>query len=186
MEDYLTKRFAAVILAKSDGRVLPLTNVGKKLNNRKIDLALMTGDLSETLDPTSMKNSLPTVSAFIELKHIRNRHRYLYANDEDTIGSTFKSLYQQLSNFNDKEFAGYKVKLLSRNNYIYGLVFASYVRREHEDDGKKLFEDRVLREARNHGFRHHDMAYPSLTALYRDVPMKVLKGDYRCTLYVGL
>jgi hypothetical protein len=29
------------------------------------------------------------------------------------------------------------------------------------------------------------MAYPSLTA-YRDVPMKVLKGDYRCTLYVGL
>lgn len=186
LEDYLTKEFAAVILEQSKGTVLPLINVGKKLDARRIDIALAEGDLSAALNKKSAQGHKPKIKGFIELKYIRNRHRWGYSDAQDETGMTFRSLQSQLGQMHLSEYAGYKVDLRSGKRDIYGLVFASYVRRSHVPDGNDTFVRNVVRTAKRHQFLTNNMKAPRLSTVYSEVPAKVLGADFRCSLYAGL
>lgn len=78
LEEYLTKEFCSVIFLKSNMVILPLTNTGQRADNKKIDMALLEGDLSEALDRRTAKSHRDklVIRAFIEVKYLRNRHRF--------------------------------------------------------------------------------------------------------------
>jgi len=75
LEEYLTKEFCSVIFLKSEMAILPLTSPGKRADRRKIDLALLEGDLSEALDKRTAKiqRDKLVIRAFVEVKYLRNR-----------------------------------------------------------------------------------------------------------------
>ena len=50
LEEYLTKEFCSVIFTKSGMNILPLTSPGLSKDKRRIDLALLEGDLSKARD----------------------------------------------------------------------------------------------------------------------------------------
>jgi len=187
MEDYLTKEFALLILNKSRGSMLPLINVGQRLEGRRIDLALAVGDLSGARDRASASRCRPTIRAFIELKYIRNRHRYGYGNAEDEILGTFKSLNAQLRRLDDvTEFAKYPVRFIGRKHDTYGLVFASYVRHPHDVDHKETFLKHVRTYAKAHGFVTFRMKSPRMSEIYTDFEVKALNATWLTSLYTGL
>src|SRR5271166_710580 len=108
MEDFFTKEFASLTLVESTGKVLPLTNFGRKADGRRIDMVLVQGDLSQVLDRKSERKL--TISALIELKYVRNRHRYGYNSAEDEIATTFKDLSEQLGRMHRRKYADYQVR----------------------------------------------------------------------------
>ena len=92
----------------------------------------------------------------------------------------------QLRVFDLPEYAGFPVKLRAKESCIYGVVFASYVRRKHEPDTTNDFVKRVRKAGRDVGFRYHDGPFPLLTPVYEHVPVKLLQANYLVSLYIGL
>ncbi|MCI0348265.1 MAG: hypothetical protein L0Z53_02470 [Acidobacteriales bacterium] len=187
IEDYLTKEFALVIMKESRSTVLPLINAGTKEEGRKIDIALLEGDFGKARDSGSLRDCRKEceIRAFIEVKYLRNRHRHTFANAEDEIAETFKSLREQLVSFRPTFYAKYPVNL--RGEGTYGLVFASHVRRAQETACKAPeFVNRVKKAASEVAFAYHDLPAPQLDKVYEDVLVRVLNAQYRVSLYVGL
>src|SRR5271165_1160943 len=182
MEDFFTKEFACLTLVESTGKVLPLTNFGRKADGRRIDMVLVQGDLSQVLDRKSEYR--PTISALIELKYVRNRHRFGYNSAEDEIATTFKDLSDQLGRMRRRKYADYQVKLRSSKGEIYGLILVSYVRRQHEKDTAENFRKRVLGKAV--AFEAYNFKPPRLAIIYKDCPVTVLNGEFRVSLSAGL
>jgi hypothetical protein len=159
LEEYLTKEFCSVISLKSNMAILPLTSPGQRADNRKIDMALLEGDLSGALDRQTAKSQRDklVIRAFIEVKYLRNRHRFEYSDARDENDSTLKNLRKQLGRFDLSEYAGYRVDLRGHRKDIYGLVLASYVRRSHEDDDHRVFVQKVKECGRKHKLRYWDL-----------------------------
>lgn len=190
LEDYLTKEFAVFIFERSNATVLPLLNIGKERDGRRIDLALATGNLERALDKKTAKANPLRIRAFIELKYVSHTQRYGYSRAEDDIGPTLKSLHFQLREFGATEYAGQRVKLRGKKQDTYGVVFASYVFRVHEAEkaatDKPRFVNDIRVAARDRGFQSFNFKSPDLKEVYSDVPVTVLKGEYRVSLFVGL
>src|ERR1700693_6036753 len=74
LEEYLTKEFCSVIFLQSNMAILPLTSPGQRTDKRKIDMALLEGDLSEALNRRTAKSQRDklVIRAFIEVKYLRN------------------------------------------------------------------------------------------------------------------
>jgi hypothetical protein len=188
LEEYLTKEFCSVVFLKSKMTILPLTSPGIRADNRKIDMAFLEGDLSKALDRQTAKNerSKLVIRSFIEVKYLRNRHRFGYSDATDEIHQTLKNLRDQLGTFDLEEYAGYRVDLRGRWKDIYGLILASYVRRRHETDKKTAFVRTVNKCGRRHCLTYFDMQYPQLDLAYANEPVTILGGDFNASLYVGL
>lgn len=180
LEDYLTKEFAFLILSESGDSVLPIMNVGKKQEGRRIDIALAEGDLST-------KNSKPTIRGFIEVKYVRNRHRWGWNNAEDETGTAFNSLKEQLQRRTDvKQYADYEVNFRGSRQETYGLVFASYIRRKDDRSEESDFVQRVVRNAKKHGLKESSRKAPTLRKIYSNVPVTLLRAEFLVSLHVGL
>jgi hypothetical protein len=188
LEEYLTKEFCSVIFLKSEMAILPLTSPGKRADRRKIDLALLEGDLSEALDKRTAKSQRDklVIRAFAEVKYLRNRHRFGYSNAKDEIHPILSNLSKQLGRFDLGEYAGYRVNLRGHRKDIYGLVLVSHVRRRHEDDDQKAFVRWVRQCGSQHGLRHWDLPEPQLDLVYANEPVTILRGKFNASLYAGL
>ena len=108
------------------------------------------------------------------------------ATAQDETGMTFHSLQKQLGQMGVKTYAGYDVALRSSKRETYGLVFASYVRRSHEEDKSEVFVKHVIKAAKSHHFLTSNMKTPRLSTVYSDVQAEVLGGNFLCSLYAGL
>jgi hypothetical protein len=185
IEDYLTKEFAGVILRSQESSVLPVLNVGKKKEERRIDLALVKGDLSDGVNKKEL-----TVWGLVEVKYLRNRHRFGKANAEDEHEPTLRSLHKQLRRLESTDsYADYAMKLRSGKRDTYGIVFASFVDRENEEDGAvngDQFRHKIIQKAKAHGFRTSNFKTPRFYPLYEDYPVTLLGGKYRVSLHIGL
>jgi len=90
LEEYLTKEFANFIYVKSDMSILPLTNLGRK-GEQKIDISLLEGDFSNEVCKDNAR-----IRAFVEVKYLRNLHRVGPGSAEDEIRATLRHLHRQL------------------------------------------------------------------------------------------
>ena len=174
IEDYLVKEFVYHIYKESDGKVFALTNLGKR-GERKIDICLLKGNA---------KN--PTIYGMIEAKYLRNKHRLSDSDATDEIYSSLKSLSKQIGSFNGPKHADYDVKLFAKSKNIYGLVFASSVKKEGDKDRKDEFYNKILKKAEKLGFRYHDLKKPYFRHIFGDVSVEVLNTKYYITLRAGL
>jgi hypothetical protein len=181
IEDLLTKEFASSILVNSKWKTLPLLNVGMSGDKRRIDVALISGDISERVNKNALR-----IWAFVELKYLRNKHRIGEANAQDELEPTFRSLHTQLKRLNVSNFAGYPVRLRAGIGDTYGLVFASYVHRASATNTPDAFVKRIQEAARNHGFQTHNFKSPKLYPIYSDVPVQILGATYKVSLFSGL
>jgi hypothetical protein len=188
LEEYLTKRFCSVVFTASEMTILPLTSPGQRVDGRKIDIALLEGDLSHALDKKAAKRHRDELSirAFVEVKYLRNRHRFGFGDATDEIQPTLQNLRDQLGAFNLEHYAGYSVNLRGHRRDIYGLVLASCVQRSHEDDGNTAFIRKVNRCARLHQLSYYDLKYPQLDPAYENEAVTILGGHFKASLYTGL
>lgn len=184
LEDYLTKESAGFIMERSRGSVMPRLNFGDKIDGRRIDLALTSGDHSDVADKRSFKEKL-TIRGFVELKYFSYGNRFSISRD--TVRSTLKDLYRQLGKFEHEKFGRYSVKLRSPKNEIYGMVFASFV---HPQKGK-LYTDAeevrsIERKAKEESFLSFNNKRPNLKRVYENVNVRMLEAEYKVSLYAGL
>jgi hypothetical protein len=188
LEEYLTKRFCSVVLTASEMTILPLTSPGQRVDGRKIDMALLEGDLSRALDKKAAKLHRDELSirAFVEVKYLRNRHRFGFGDATDEIRPTLQNLQDQLGTFDLARYAGYSVSLRGHRRDIYGLVLASCVRRDHEEDRNTVYIRKVNHCARQHQLSYYDLNYPQLDPAYENQPVTILGGHFRASLYTGL
>jgi hypothetical protein len=185
LEDYFTKEFARFVFKKSKMMVLPLSQIGNAGDRQKFDLVLTEGDLSESLDKRSAVK--PKVRVFIEAKYVRNRHKMGFNTAADESSTCFKSLRTQLGQVEPDVYAGYPVDPRSPKREVYGLVFASFIRREHEeDDMLDLFLRQTVACAKENGLQSFNFKAPALSMVYENVPVTVLNGEFRVSLYAGL
>jgi hypothetical protein len=162
IEHYLVKEFAFFVHRITSGRRFVYTNVGRA-GERKADLAVMRfGSAGK-----------PKVTGLIEAKYFRNRHRLSRsangARDEDS--ATLKSLAAQLGLRPKKLLGKLDVQLASKTTKVYGLVFASYTRRDTEEDGRKDYYRGLLRRAAENGFVYHDLLQPYWRKIYNEQPV---------------
>jgi hypothetical protein len=185
MEDMLVKEFAYHIWRQSKGSWYPMTNVGKKDDRQKFDIAILRGTIGDTREESERSCK---ICGLVEAKYLQRRHRAWEGNANDETKGSLDGLRDQLGKFNSDRQYGFKVELQARNNDIYGLVIASYVSPtpdgivRHKGDKKEFF-GRIQEDAR---FRYLDMPKPYLNKVYDDVRIRLLKGERYCSLRAGL
>jgi hypothetical protein len=164
-------------------------NTGKKDDQRRIDIAFAHGSLAKAVDRRSATDYKPSISTFVEVKYVGNRHRWGYNDAQDEIEPTFKSLQVQLGQMNNSTYAGYPVHLRGNKHDTYGLVFVSYTCRSHEEtseEKKSEFQARIKKAAKNHHFLTSNMKTPKLSKIYSDVQADLLGATYLNSLSAGL
>ena len=187
MEDMLVKEFAYHIWHESKGNRYPMTNVGKK-GEQKFDIVILRGRLGESKKESQ---SSCEVCTLVEAKYVQRRHKAFEGNANDETKGSLESLRSQLGEFKSDMQFGFRVKLQARNRDIYGLVIASYVATKRCEAStraseKESFFTGVLQRAKGLGFRYLDFPYPTFDKVYDDVEVTVLKGKRVCSLRVGL
>lgn len=120
----------------------------------------------------------------IEVKYIRNKHRFYDGNAKDEITSILKNFKGQLGVCEKPSHGRINVNLPSKDKNIYGLVFASYVSRKKNEEEKKEFYQLVQKQAS--GFINHDLNEPDFDNIFDNVEVKVLETTYYTTLKAGL
>ncbi|MCZ2459621.1 MAG: hypothetical protein LC128_08330 [Chitinophagales bacterium] len=176
LEDYLVHEFIYYVYSSSNGSRFAFTNMGKA-NEQKVDIVIASGSYEKK-----------SIKAMIEAKYLRNRHRFSKSNAEDEITTTLRSLKKQLHKFEESKHAGLTVKLSSKRQDIYGLVFASYVGFSQDEtrDDKERFFSKCLNEALKLGFRYHDLHKPYWRTAFEDEKVKALKINLSISLRAGL
>ncbi|MCH7500284.1 MAG: hypothetical protein IH886_09785 [Nitrospinae bacterium] len=173
IEDYLVKEFIYHIFIKSKGTRYAYPNVGNK-GERKYDIAIM-NDINN-----------PKITALIEAKYFRNKHRISDNDASDENTTTLRDLSSQMGKFNKPKHSYYSVKLIGHNKEIYGLVFASFVSLEENDKKLNSFFNKILTKASEFKLIYHDHKHPYLNKVYEKTLIKVCGKDVFCTLKAGL
>ncbi len=173
IEDYLVKGFIYHIYDKSKGTRFAYPNIGRK-GERKYVIAIM-----DDIDN-------PTIKGLIEAKYFRNKHRISDNDASDENSTTLKSLSSQLGKFNKLKHSYYPVKLSSHNNEVYGLVFASFVSLEENDQKLDSFFKKILTKASDFNLIYHDLKSPYFNQIYEKTEIKLCKKTIFCTLRAGL
>ena len=185
LEEFLVKEFIYHIHRESKGKRFGVTNVGRKSDRQKFDIAILSGRLDDLSEAGKLDD--PCIVGLVEAKYIRNWHRAWKSNAQDETATSFKSLAAQLRFLKSPERVGrYRVKLLSRSEDIYGLVFASYVSDKKDIKEKENFFKGQLEKAQEYKFRYHDQQKPYFKKVYDDVKLIVLGGTRYASLRVGL
>lgn len=176
LEDYLVKEFMQFVYWRSKGSRFCEGNRGQR-GEQRIDIAFV----------RSSPKREPTIEAFIEAKYLQNRSFLADSdNKSDEIRSTLKDLARQLSYNPSKNHSGFGVGLRARTVKVYGLVFASYVRRANEPDKNKAFFERVVDVAADEGLQYHDLPKPYLLHAYDGHRLMLSGEEWRVWLRSGL
>ncbi len=171
IEDFLVREFIYYAWTKG---IFSVSNIGNK-KEQKLDICLLKGNVSS-----------PKIFGMIEAKYFRNIHRYkIKSNATDEIESVLKELNRQLHTFEKSKHANFRVRLISRAQNIYGLVFASYVSGEINEKKKKRFYNIILGKAERY-FKYHDLLQPYFRPIFDDIKIDVLKTPFYVTLKCGL
>lgn len=173
IEDFLVKEFVYFVYKSSKGKNFALVNIGKK-NQQKIDICLI-----------RRKENNAEIYGMIEAKYFRNRHRFWPSNAKDEITTTLKDLNKQLHSFKQSYHGQFNVNLIAKTNNIYGLVFASYVSENKNENEKNEFYQTILNKASKY-FRYHDLEKPYFRPVFNDIEIRILDSSFYVTLKVGL
>jgi len=187
MEDMLVKEFAHHIWKESGKSRYPMTNVGNK-GEQKFDIIVLRGALKEKKGESE---SSCEVCTLIEAKYLQRRHRAWEFNANDETKASLKELHRQLKKFKQPKHYDFPVSLQARKRDVYGLVIASYVAAERDDQPrgtseKELFFTDIKNQATGLGFRYLDLPSPDLNKVYDDVEVNLLGGKRYSSLRVGL
>jgi hypothetical protein len=160
------------------GRRFVYTNVGLA-GEQKVDVVL--------LRPRSTGEH--AVTAFIEVKYLRNRHRLskhspLGACDE--APSVLSSLASQVALQPALHHGNKEVRLIAQTTAVYGLVFCSFTRPAAEDDLAETYYKRMLKQAGEHRLIYHDLQSPYWRGVYEEYPVQVFGDTWLCSLKAGL
>ncbi len=177
LQDYLIKEFANLVIAGSSGHDYVLTNYGCK-GEPKISMCLVKGELEK-----------PVIFGMIEAKYIRNIHR-MRENDNatDEVAGTLDELYKKLGRYPKDHHCNLQVNLNSKENRIYGLVFASHVTyMDKEGSDSKKFFNSILEKSKSR-FAFYDLKYnnPRFDTVYEREEVQVLNRTAYVTLKTGL
>ena len=129
------------------------------------------------------------IYGMLEAKYLRNNHRIEIGTAKDENFTLLKRLSEQIGQYNRETHGGYRVKLTSsRKRYIYGLVFAGYVRDDETNKADKdKFYDGIREKAKKCGLKYHDLKEPYLpTVIFDDLRVHLLDKDFYVTLKSGL
>lgn len=177
IEDYLVKEFAHLTITESSGRDFVLTNYGCA-GKPRIDMCFITGDLEN-----------PYIFGMLEAKYIRNIHRISERDKAwDETNGSLNDLYERIGNYPKDQHCKLPVKLNSKDNRVYGLVFASHVTfKEEKDSDSKEFFDWILERAKPK-FVFYDLKgqNPRFDTVYEREKVQVLNNTAYATLKVGL
>ena len=177
LEDYLIKELISFVAVTTAGARFAEPNTGRS-GEQKLDFALIRARRPEE----------DLVEAFFEAKYVRNRHRRsdhdFTATDE--IWTTIRDLQRQLRFRACKRHGRYPLRLMSRGTAAYGLVFASYTRRDEEPDRCLEFYKRVLAAAERANLRYHDLLKPYFRPAYIDRRVRILGQLWLVSLQIGL
>jgi hypothetical protein len=174
IEDYLVKEFVYFVYESSGGNNFALVNHGSK-NEQKIDICLIQGKIMDEIK----------IYGMIEAKYFRNKHRFWNSTATDEIGTTLKDMDSQLHIHKKLTHGEYGVKLKSKTDNIYGLVFASYINENKNEEDKKIFYKKILNKAKKN-FRYHDHSEPYFRPVFNNVNIKFLDSSFYVTLKAGL
>jgi hypothetical protein len=175
LEGILTLEFAATVAQMTGGKDFALTNAGNRAE-RKYDVVVIEG--------TNPKESV--ITHLLQSKYLRNRHRIFKGDATDETRPALQDLAEQLKPPTKKTQYGYDLRLSSRANSAYGLVFGSHVREAQQNDRPEGFFRRCLGVARECGLRSFDSPKPGWFTAYEDVRVSVLGTEFRVTLRTGL
>jgi len=174
IEDFLVKEFIYSAYNISKKNIFGLTNVGKS-KEQKIDICLQ----------RKVKGQIE-IMGMIEAKYIRNIHRFnTKLNAKDEINSSLKSFETQVHKFDRSTHGGYNVNLISKDNNIYGLIFASYANTKQDNDWNK-YREGIISKAYNLGFKYHDKSKAYFDIVYENVPKTIFDEEYFVSLASGL
>ena len=175
LEDYLVKEFIGYTYDKTKGNLLGLTNLGKKRDRSKFDIAFIT-----------TSSGSEEIMGLIEAKYLRNVHRYYTDNSaQDEIATTLKGLLKQINVELSPKHSDYQVNLQPRDAGIFGLVFASYVE-EKKPNRKEEFYNRIRNRAEKLGFLNYDLTTPKLDVAYENFDINSIDKTFSVTLMTGL
>jgi hypothetical protein len=180
LEDYLVKEFMQFVYWRSKGSRFCEGNRGRR-GEQRIDIAFV----------RPSQRCGPRIEAFIEAKYLQNRS-FLASSDNkvDEIDSTLNSLASQLKFKPSETYAGLRVDLHARAVPVYGLVFASYVRRATErsdqSDQKEDFFNRVAEVAQRKRLQYHDNKRPDLRPAYENHRVMLAGEQWLVCLRSGL
>lgn len=173
IEDFLVKEFIYYAYTESNKKIFGLTNVGKK-KEQKIDICLQ----------RKVKGQIE-IMGMIEAKYIRNMHRYhKELNAKDEITPSLKSFETQVHKFDRPTHGGYNVNLISKDNNIYGLIFASYADTK-KDNGWNKYRESIISKANDLGFKYQDESKP-FDIVYENVSTTIFDEEYFVSLASGL
>jgi hypothetical protein len=178
LEDYLVHEFIACAYRESGGKLLGLSNVGSR-GEQKFDIAFIQGS-----SPRS-----PVIIGLVEAKYLRNAHRLSEIDSaKDEIATTLKDLQRQVRRFDKDKHAGIPVYLRSRNKEVYGLVLVSYTKPvDHSQrKDKEEFYKFVKKRAVERRLRFLDYETPELNSVYEDEAVAALGTRYHASLRAGL
>jgi len=174
IEDFLVKEFIYYVYTESNKKIFGLTNVGKS-KEQKIDICLQ----------RKVKGQIE-IMGMIEAKYIRNIHRYdTKLNAKDEINSSLKSFETQVHKFDRSTHGGYNVNLISKDNNIYGLIFASYANTKQDNDWNK-YREGIISKANDFGFKYHDKSKAYFDIAYENVSKTIFDEEYFVSLASGL
>lgn len=174
IEDFLVKEFIYHTYTKSKKKIFGLTNVGKN-KEQKIDICLQKKEKGRT-----------EIMGMIEAKYLRNIHRYdTKLNAKDEISTSLKSFKTQVHKFEESVHGGLNVKLISKDNNIYGLIFASYVDTKQDNEWQK-YRKKIISKANDLGFKYQDKPQAYFDIVYENVATTIFDEEYYVSLASGL
>ena len=174
IENYFLYKFASHV-HETDPNLLVITNCGLK-KQQKIDAAIAKGNY---------------IKALIEFKHLPNLSRSIYKKSQYDISGPLNKLSEQVRLVSKKRKTGgyHKLRLWSKNRYVYGLVIASYVRPEEEEDKAEVHYKKIeaYRPKKAKYLKYYDGWVPKLDKENLvDTSVNALGTEYKVTLRTGI
>ena len=177
IEEFLVKEFANFVISESSGKDFVLTNYGCK-GEPRIDMCFITGE-----------HKKPYIYGMLEAKYFRNIHRITEVSKaRDELSGGLNSLHKQIGNYSKDKHCDLEVRLNSKENRIYGMVFAYHVTyKEKKDSDCNEFFDIICNKAKSK-FVFYDLKdqNPRLDTVYEREEVQVLGKTAYATLKVGL
>ena len=174
LEEYLVKEFCYFTFLNSRGKEFAVVNIGsRKIKEQEIDICMLSGKNLDDLE----------IIFLIEVKYLRNRHRFRQYNATDEITTTMKSLNTQMHDCNVDTHGWFKVS--PDVIKIFGLVFVSYVSENQKIEEKNKYYKRILKAAIDK-IEDLNVIENMFEDIYDDIEVRLLDKTFYVSLKAGL
>jgi len=181
-EDYLVKEFSYYVYKKYKGQFYFGADIFAIIKNKRrwIDLVLYKG----------LKKD-PTIIGLIEAKHIRSAHKIWPCDDSD-FGTKLEQLSKQIGVIAKRKTLGEgeakaKLSLTSENRYIYGLLFAPYVKISGEKQRPEAgFYNLIEKNGKEKKLKNYNSESFKMTKVFENVKINYLKKEHIVNLRMAL